>query len=119
MTGDRFFARLSASPVRGDVGTVLIFRDIPERKMQENALKESNQKLALLSSIIRHDLLNQVMVLRGYLSFAAEDTEDPALIDRPARPGSICVSRTKPSAFPWIIQLRATAPRPAGIGPGH
>ncbi|MGC9435285.1 MAG: PAS domain S-box protein [Methanomicrobiales archaeon] len=83
--GRSLFARLSASPVRGDAGTVLILRDISERKMQENALKESNRKLALLSSITRHDLLNQVMVLRGYLSFAAEDTDDPALLNRIAR----------------------------------
>lgn len=53
--------------------------------MQENALKESHRKLALLSSITRHDLLNQVTVLRGYLSFAAEDTGDLALLNRIAR----------------------------------
>jgi len=61
-------------------GIVGIFRDITERKMAESALIESNKKLALLGSITRHDLLNLVMVLRGYLSIASEDTKDPGLL---------------------------------------
>ena len=80
---------LSGAAVRNDdgavVGAVLIVRDIAERKMHENALQESNKKLALLSSITRHDLLNQVMVIRGNLHFAAEDTEDAAVRDRLAK----------------------------------
>ncbi|MDV2482228.1 PAS domain-containing protein [Methanoculleus sp. Wushi-C6] len=69
----------------GVAGIVMIVRDIAERKMHENALSESNRKLALLSSITRHDLLNQVMVIRGHLHFASEDTEDAAVRDRLAK----------------------------------
>lgn len=87
---------LSGTGIRSDDGTfagfVVILRDIAERKMHENALLESNKKLALLSSITRHDLLNQVMVLRGYLSFASEDTRDSILLDRLARCDSAAVT---------------------------
>ncbi|MDN7023647.1 PAS domain S-box protein [Methanoculleus sp. FWC-SCC1] len=80
---------LSGAGIRSDdgafAGAVVILRDIAERKMHENALRESNRKLALLSSITRHDLLNQVMVIRGYLSFASEDARDPVLLDRLAK----------------------------------
>ncbi len=80
---------LSGAAIRSEdgafAGAVVILRDIAERKMHENALRESNKKLALLSSITRHDLLNQVMVLRGYLSFASEDAQDPVLLGRLAK----------------------------------
>lgn len=80
---------ISGAGIRSDdgafAGAVVILRDITERKRHENALRESNRKLALLSSITRHDLLNQVMVLRGHLSFASEDTKDPLLLDRLAK----------------------------------
>ena len=35
-------------------------RDITERKKSEDAIKEINRKLNLLSSITRHDILNQI-----------------------------------------------------------
>ena len=38
-------------------------RDITEIKRNENAIKEANNKLNLLSSITRHDILNQLTVL--------------------------------------------------------
>jgi PAS domain S-box-containing protein len=41
--------------------------DITERKAMECAAQEANRKLNLLNSIIRHDLLNQITVLQGYL----------------------------------------------------
>lgn len=77
---------LSGAAVRDEdgavVGVVVILRNITERKMHENALKMSNKKLALLSSITRHDIQNLVMVIRGHLCFASEDTQDATVLDR-------------------------------------
>jgi PAS domain S-box-containing protein len=64
------------------VGSVVTFLDITERKELENevnynvqklkdfsmSLAAANRKLTLLSSITRHDILNQLTVLMGYLS---------------------------------------------------
>jgi PAS domain S-box len=51
--------------------------DITERKMTADALALAGKKLNLLSSITRHDILNQLMVLIGYLDMALEDVRDP------------------------------------------
>jgi signal transduction histidine kinase len=51
-----------------------------ERKMVEAALANANKKLQLMASITRHDLLNQLNSLQGYLELATMDRdEDPDL----------------------------------------
>ncbi len=45
----------------------------------KNALKMANRKLSLLSGITRHDVLNQLMALRGYVELSAECVQDPKL----------------------------------------
>jgi len=65
------------------------FRDITERKLYEAAINQANKKLNLLSSITRHDLLNQMTVILSTLELMKEeditseirsflDTEDEA-----------------------------------------
>ncbi len=51
--------------------------DISERKQIEESLRQANRKLQLLSGITRHDILNQVMALDGYLSIVKEINSDP------------------------------------------
>ncbi|MFA4876585.1 MAG: PAS domain S-box protein [Methanoregula sp.] len=55
-------------------------RDITERKRTEQVLQVTNRKLNLLNSITRHDILNNITVLAGYLSFAREIAADPKMI---------------------------------------
>lgn len=44
-----------------------------------NALAQANRKLNILSSITRHDILNQLMVIQGYLELSKDSkTEGPA-----------------------------------------
>lgn len=52
-------------------------RDITERKHAENALKTLNNKLNLLSSITRHDIINQVGAAQIYLEIMEMDGEIP------------------------------------------
>lgn len=59
------------------IGVLGIGRDITERKKSEDALKEVNRKLNLLSSITRHDILNQITGAAGYLEMIEFDHEIP------------------------------------------
>jgi len=70
-----------------------VSRDVGQRKRLEDEVKNkalelernstslalANKKLSLLSSITRHDIINQMMVLDGYLEIASEKSKDPSL----------------------------------------
>ena len=47
----------------------------------EQAIHEINRKLALLTSITRHDVSNQVSVLRGFTKIAMMKKPDPIIAD--------------------------------------
>lgn len=55
--------------------------EISERKRFEEAIQLANRKLNTLSSITRHDILNQITALGMYLSLAREMESDPAIND--------------------------------------
>ena len=55
--------------------------DITDKIGAERALREANKKLNLLSGITRHDILNQVAILEGYLDLAGEETLTPELYE--------------------------------------
>ena len=54
--------------------------DITERKKAEEALQQTNKKLNLLSGITRHDILNQLLGLRGYIRLSREVIDNPEKI---------------------------------------
>ena len=60
--------------------TYCIIEDITERKRAEEALRQANKQLNLLSSITRHDILNQLLVLKGYLELSHEVIDNPTTI---------------------------------------
>jgi PAS domain S-box-containing protein len=55
-----------------------VVRDITERRKAEDAIQLANRKLNLLSTITRHDVLNQITALEGYLELSADNSRDPA-----------------------------------------
>ena len=62
----------------GRVSSVLgISRDITNRKQAEEALALASRKLNLLSNITRHDILNQLTALKGYLEISRGVLFDP------------------------------------------
>jgi PAS domain S-box-containing protein len=75
---------VTASPLRDAAGTVTgcvhVLHDITEPKRAENALQQALKKLNMLSSITRHDILNQLMVLGGYLLLSKESEKDPEIV---------------------------------------
>jgi len=58
-------------------GRLIMIRDITEQKVAGLALVLAKKKLGLLSSITRHDILNQVTVLLLSIDNACEETTDP------------------------------------------
>lgn len=68
-----------------DTGTIVEYQsvgqDITEQKRAEDALTIACQKMNLLSSITRHDILNQLTVLSGYLALSEEFATDEKLLN--------------------------------------
>jgi len=58
-------------------------QDITQRKRTEEVLRQVNKNLNLLSSITRHDVLNKISVIQGYISISKRrgaDQDYPALL---------------------------------------
>jgi PAS domain S-box-containing protein len=76
---------VTTSPLRDDegniTGSVHVMRDITERKQSEESLRKANNKLTMLSSITRHDILNKLTGLRMYLELSKEAVNDPVFLE--------------------------------------
>lgn len=59
------------------VGRVWSLHDITDRRHAEEAIAAAHNKLVLLSSITRHDIMNQMTALAAYLELVREKTRDP------------------------------------------
>ena len=83
--GTHFWGLITARIVRNEDGSVLFIEglntDISERKCMEEALRQANKKLNLLSSITRHDITNQLMSANGFLELLHRKVPDPTLED--------------------------------------
>jgi signal transduction histidine kinase len=64
---------------QGKPAVQVVGRDISGRKRTEAALKAANRQLGLLTSITRHDILNKITVMSGYLALAKEGGPDPRM----------------------------------------
>ena len=60
-------------------GYNFIINDFTDRKKAEDALFLANKKLNMLSSITRHDILNSIMAVMGYLEISKDIAKDPEL----------------------------------------
>jgi PAS domain S-box-containing protein len=58
-------------------GMVFIFHDISGRKQAEEAIRQANRKLTLLSSVTRHDINNLLTLLQGYLRLLEKNRSEP------------------------------------------
>jgi len=67
--------------IPGTRKSIASYIDISEQKRTEDALTLANRKLNLLSSITRHDIINQLLILKGYLVMLKAKTDNPTLLD--------------------------------------
>jgi PAS domain S-box-containing protein len=78
--GSTFPARLDGFRIKDSNGVITVriaFSDISDIRLVEDALRVSNKKLNLLSSITRHDINNELTVLLGYLEMLEMKLPDP------------------------------------------
>jgi len=59
------------------IGRVFSLHDITDKRLAEDAITVANNKLMLLSTLTRHDILNQVTALSAYLELLTMDNQDP------------------------------------------
>ncbi len=67
---------IGASPVKDEsgkfIGSLATLIDLTQRKEVETALMKANEKLRLLDAVTRHDIVNQLVILTGYLEVARD-----------------------------------------------
>jgi len=79
--GNKAFVNLSIVPMidkSGFAGAQVTVKDVTERKIAEEVLKNTNKKLNLLSGITRHDIKNQLMILRGFIEILQMQNPEPS-----------------------------------------
>jgi PAS domain S-box-containing protein len=83
-SGKRIPTEVSATMVRygGETVILSILRDISERKRAQSALALANHKMQLMTGVTRHDLQNQLMVLRGQLELARREMAEGSARDK-------------------------------------
>lgn len=113
--GRRITVSLSSSPILNSVGVIVgasqITHDITERKRTEAALALAGRKMNLLSSITRHDILNQLTALKAYIELSRETTDRKALDNIIEREDTIASTLERQISFTRVYQdLGMTAP---------
>jgi PAS domain S-box-containing protein len=83
-SGARIPTEVSATLMRygGETVILSILRDISDRKRAQSALALANHKLQLMTGVTRHDLQNQLMVLRGQLELARRELSEGKTRDK-------------------------------------
>lgn len=76
--GSMRWALVSAAET-DEPGVICTVVDITDSKLSQEALTQANRKLNLLNNITRHDILNQLTALLGYIELAKQDNTDPAM----------------------------------------
>ncbi|MCK9581768.1 MAG: PAS domain-containing sensor histidine kinase [Methanoregula sp.] len=78
--GSTRWALVSAQE-RNEPGVICTVVDITENKLSREALTQANKKLNLLNNVTRHDILNQLTVLIGYIEMSRQDVKDPQVLE--------------------------------------
>ena len=77
--GNPKFALATVAVIPGGKRTLVSIVDLTERRRYEEALQLVNEKLNILGSITRHDILNELSVLYAYLQMSQESVENPTI----------------------------------------
>ncbi len=83
VNGDTRYFDVDLSPLRDrngtEVGTILVGRDITDRRQREEQLRDANERLEAFAGVVSHDLRNPLQVAAGNLALAKRDCESEYL----------------------------------------
>jgi PAS domain S-box-containing protein len=65
--------------IHGQQRAVSSIRDISRRKKTEEALIQANKKLLIMNSVTRHDILNLLTAMKGYVELLQEEEVSPSM----------------------------------------
>ncbi|MFA4878214.1 MAG: PAS domain S-box protein [Methanoregula sp.] len=81
--GTSFFAEISSAVLldagKKPRGMISILRDVTDRIAHQDALARATSKLNLLSAVTRHDILNRITVLMGYIELSRQANDPDTL----------------------------------------
>ncbi len=81
-----------------------IAHDITERKRSEETMQKVNEKLNLLHSVTRHDILNTLTALLLYVELLKEDEKDPAMRETIGKVGVLAETIRRQVEFTRMYQ---------------
>ncbi|MFA4876954.1 MAG: PAS domain S-box protein [Methanoregula sp.] len=79
--GRAMYVNVHAIPILENgafAGAQVSMRDITDRRLAEEALRQTNKKLNILSGITRHDINNKLLVLNSYIEMLQKNITDPS-----------------------------------------
>lgn len=74
--GSEIWLSWNAEPIPDRMIFVCAAHDVTERKMIEDSLRRMNKKMSLLSNITRHDLINKLTVIQGYIELINQKSSE-------------------------------------------
>ncbi|WP_435364714.1 histidine kinase N-terminal 7TM domain-containing protein [Haloarchaeobius sp. DYHT-AS-18] len=83
-TGHYERTRTALTDGAGDIGSLVVFRDVTDRVRRERELRRQNERLDQFASVVSHDLRNPLGTAAGYLDLYRE-TGDEAHYDAAER----------------------------------
>jgi PAS domain S-box-containing protein len=80
--GQLRYGSLTMTPIPDTGRLILSLVDISDKVQEEDALQRANKKLNTFSCITRHEILNHLTVVKGYIELSREQVRDPAFLLR-------------------------------------
>lgn len=106
--GHDIIVEIRSFPLTDSSGNVTGFRgvarDVTELKKAEETLRRANRQLTLLGSVARHDALNKITVILGYLKIASKKCTDPAMDEIFQKMGSALAAMRSQIEFTRLYQ---------------
>ncbi len=77
----RVSARIVVSETKKDIRVVFSFTDVTEQMIELKALRHANKVVSELTSEVRHDIVNQLLAILGYIELSLEESSLNTIYD--------------------------------------